>query len=282
MSGDQTLSTLIARWNKLADSTKPVTGDDYWDGQRYAYSKCADQLASLAAVRYETEKEVWERIDGPYASPARRDDLPPPVTPQQRSARCPRCDSPQPYLHPSVQSEGEVQLCPDPWHGEFNTLIDSRKADALSPSPSWQKQEADLHELISDLYAVIDPEAHADLAGRVQDVLGMQSGACGNPICHERAALSPPPDDTSVTGWQPIATLPDREMVCFFCIVPKTPEESYCNTSGDPIFGTFKPFLHRGKHGTWSSLSKATHWHPDLQLPAPPDDTRPATQKEPQ
>lgn len=31
--------------------------------------------------------------------------------------RCPHCDSPAPNLHPAMQSEGEVQPCPDSWHG---------------------------------------------------------------------------------------------------------------------------------------------------------------------
>lgn len=33
-----------------------------------------------------------------------------------KSKRCPRCNSPNPRLHPSVQHEGEVQLCEHPWH----------------------------------------------------------------------------------------------------------------------------------------------------------------------
>lgn len=68
--------------------------------------------------------------------------------------------------------------------------------------------------------------------------------------------------------WQPIATAPkDYTKEALFWIVPKTPEESYVNTSGDSIFGDFKPYLHMGSYGSWSSLSKATHW---MQLPDPP------------
>lgn len=64
-----------------------------------------------------------------------------------------------------------------------------------------------------------------------------------------------------MSEWQPIETAPKEEEV-FFWVVPKTAGESYCNTSGAPIFSTHPPRLHRGKFKTWSSLEKATHWMP--------------------
>jgi hypothetical protein len=42
-----------------------------------------------------------------------------------RAARCPRCDSPSPELHPAVQHEGEVQPCLHPWHGPPQTPNDA-------------------------------------------------------------------------------------------------------------------------------------------------------------
>lgn len=30
--------------------------------------------------------------------------------------RCPRCDSTQPHLHPTVQCEGEVEICTHDFH----------------------------------------------------------------------------------------------------------------------------------------------------------------------
>jgi hypothetical protein len=37
--------------------------------------------------------------------------------------RCPRCDSPDPKLHPAVQAGGEVQVCPDKFHVQAAPLM---------------------------------------------------------------------------------------------------------------------------------------------------------------
>jgi hypothetical protein len=35
---------------------------------------------------------------------------------EEKMKHCPRCDSPQPHLHPAVQAGGEVQPCPHEFH----------------------------------------------------------------------------------------------------------------------------------------------------------------------
>ncbi len=73
--------------------------------------------------------------------------------------------------------------------------------------------------------------------------------------------------------WHPIATLSinQREERLFFWCVPKTTDETYHDTSGNPILSDAKPYRHEGKYGTWDALSKATHW---MELPNPPTEAQ--------
>lgn len=61
--------------------------------------------------------------------------------------------------------------------------------------------------------------------------------------------------------------LPDKEERLWYWVVPKTAEEAYRDSSDNPIIAKFEPHRHEGKWGTWSGLSKPTHW---VRLPAPP------------
>jgi len=67
-------------------------------------------------------------------------------------------------------------------------------------------------------------------------------------------------------NWEPIETAP-RDVDALFWVVPKTADETYLDSSDNQIFSGGIPYLHRGKYGNWSSLSKATHW---MKLPEPP------------
>ena len=69
--------------------------------------------------------------------------------------------------------------------------------------------------------------------------------------------------------WIPVEErMPDKEARLFYWIVPLTAEETYHDTSGNPILSDFKPHRHEGKWRTWTGLGKAIYWMP---LPAAPD-----------
>lgn len=69
-------------------------------------------------------------------------------------------------------------------------------------------------------------------------------------------------------NWQPIDTAPRYGMALFW-VVPKTADEAYCDTSGNPITYTDPSgWVFMGRYRTWSAMSKATHWMPLPTRPA--------------
>jgi hypothetical protein len=69
--------------------------------------------------------------------------------------------------------------------------------------------------------------------------------------------------------WQPIETAP-KDVTCYFWVTPKTADEAYIDTSGNPIVSHAKPYIRQCKLGEWGALMKATHWHPMQELSPPP------------
>lgn len=81
---------------------------------------------------------------------------------------------------------------------------------------------------------------------------------CWNPrdirAAVEKLRAAEPP-----SAWQPIETAPhDREVL--FWVVPLSADETYRDTSGNPITSGEKPRMMFCRFGRWSSLSKAIYW----------------------
>ena len=56
--------------------------------------------------------------------------------------KCPRCGSPKPSLHPAIQSEGEVHICPD----EFHAVAESEaRTEAVEDIEAMQARLGNYH-----------------------------------------------------------------------------------------------------------------------------------------
>lgn len=98
----------------------------------------------------------------------------------ERGARCPRCGSPEPHLHPAVQFEGEVQPCDHPWHGDHaggTTFNDDRTVAHAASSSSVEDGTG------AELVARIEARALADAAATLD--------ALRAPIWHDDAEIIP-------------------------------------------------------------------------------------------
>lgn len=67
---------------------------------------------------------------------------------------CPRCDSPEPRLHPAVQEGGEVSICPDPYHTPpvvittediIASLVTKAECDDMIADLMSQRDEAQMY-----------------------------------------------------------------------------------------------------------------------------------------
>jgi hypothetical protein len=103
---DKSLSEIIAIYGRHERQV---------EGERWVYP-------DLIPAERLTQDDVEALITAVEPRPFLREYLNkiPPREPRavETSEYCPRCESPSPRLHPSVQPEGgEVQPCPHPWHG---------------------------------------------------------------------------------------------------------------------------------------------------------------------
>lgn len=110
----QEVARLTAVLERIA---RPVSGTVAYRPARWAAEALAaapETLHPLDERRCATEGHDYARGYGvtPYCKRCGA------AEPQERPKRCPRCDSPDPKLHPAMQFEGEVQPCEHPWHGE--------------------------------------------------------------------------------------------------------------------------------------------------------------------
>ena len=187
--------------------------------------------------------------------------------PLQRSTTIKRCED---FLVELFQQARDTD------RAELARLSPARAADPQEEIQKLKEHIGELHDVVADFDAATDPEAFPELHERAFNVLSGEE----HTICRALKAADARVEELTAqlseregeiarlrSPWQPMESLPSREMEVFFWVVPKLPEEVYTDTSGNPIFSTHAPYLHRGKHGTWSSLSKGICW---MHLPAPP------------
>lgn len=102
--------------------------------------------------------------------------LPPPASPGELG-HCPRCDSPQPHLHPAVAFEGEVQPCAHPYHDTVTAQNTPEKIAALKlstqPSPGELPTIYSIRQL--DMSATIDdPRSMTELISDAMKLIGVE------------------------------------------------------------------------------------------------------------
>lgn len=62
----------------------------------------------------------------------------------KQAEECPRCGSPEPHLHPSVQFGGEVETCPHEFHLRRTYLNRPEYVENVLRKRRWQEERAQL------------------------------------------------------------------------------------------------------------------------------------------
>jgi hypothetical protein len=153
----------------------------------------------------------------------------------------------------------------DSYDIEANLLRKAAEALAAASRRPQEQEIESLRQLCAEVYQV------AGTLGTDTRVLdNLWAATQGQPLPHTTVLPYTSAPSAAPPPWQPIETLHvgKRDTELFFWCVPKTAEETYRNSSGEPIVSTAAPYLHRGRYKSWGSLSKATHW-----LPLPPAPT---------
>jgi hypothetical protein len=110
---------------KQGDASAPTTEET-----RIACLRCSEVAGVVNDPMRHISHAVGEMCPRDAGSDSTSDSAPP--------LRCPRCDSPAPHLHPAVQSEGEVQRCPHPYHStptNQNRVAAPTTSDSAPPQP---------------------------------------------------------------------------------------------------------------------------------------------------
>lgn len=118
---------LLRATKAYLDEVFSGTGLRHWPWDRSHWKPSTDPIRNLVKAGALIAAEI-DRL-------TRKHDAP---TPTDAGSKCPRCGSYSPELHPAVQFEGEVQLCPHPFHQQVtNTNTPARIERLLARLPDY-------------------------------------------------------------------------------------------------------------------------------------------------
>lgn len=88
---------------------------------------------------------------------------------------CPRCGSPDPMRHPAMQLEGEVQVCPDPFHPITEHTITDEQVESLLGA-AMAREDIELVDLCETaLKAIVQPNLRRQTLARIAAIVNTRS-----------------------------------------------------------------------------------------------------------